>query len=226
VSPTSKLTVANGCIRSDLNSVGSSLIGTGAGSNFQVVHDGSSFAGLFNSGGGIQIRKPDGITSIASFDLGGSVGIGTSAPNANAKLDVNGNIFTNGKLAIGTTDMTKIGTYALAVKGDAIFNKVKIKNYDGATGWADYVFNNDYELMSLPNLEKYIKANKHLPEVPSAAEVENDGIDIGSTQIILLQKIEELTLYAIEQNKKATAQQEQINILLKELAALKDQQKK
>lgn len=59
----------------------------------------------------------------------GSVGIGTSVPNSNAKLDVNGNIFTSGKIAVGIIDMAKINRYSLAVNGEAIFNKVVVKLY-------------------------------------------------------------------------------------------------
>lgn len=151
----------------------------------------------------------------------GFVGIGNTTPLA--KLDVNGNIFTNSKILIGTTDLAKAGTYSLAVNGDALINKVRIKQY---ANWPDFVFEEKYGLLPLEEVEKFITANKHLPAVPTAAEVEKDGIDLGSTQTVLLQKIEELTLYAIEQNKKTIAQQEQINMLLKDLEALKAQQLK
>ena len=71
------------------------------------------------------------------------------------------------------------------------------------TNWADFVFDKNYKLMPLKEVEKYINENKHLPNVPSAKDVEaNKGVDIGKTQTTLLQKIEELTLYLIEQNKR------------------------
>jgi hypothetical protein len=82
------------------------------------------------------------------------------------------------------------------------------------TNWADFVFDKNYKLMPLKEVEKYIKANKHLPNVPSALEVEeNKGVDVGKTQITLLQKIEELTLYLIEQNKRLENLEKE-NILL------------
>jgi hypothetical protein len=68
----------------------------------------------------------------------------------------------------------------------------------GRHGWSDYVFNDDYKLRSLSSLESFIKQNKHLPEVPSAKEVEEKGISVGDNQALLLKKIEELTLYVIE----------------------------
>jgi hypothetical protein len=137
-------------------------------------------------------------TALVKVTSAGRVGIGTTTPNSNAKLDVNGNIFSNGKIAIGTTDITQIGTYSLAVNGDAIFDKVKVKAYP----WADYVFNNNYPLLPLKELEKFIQDHKHLPEVPSAAEVEKEGLDVGDNQALLLKKIEELTLYIIDQDKR------------------------
>jgi hypothetical protein len=66
----------------------------------------------------------------------------------------------------------------------------------------DYVFENDYKLKELAELEKFINANKHLPEIPSAIEMKNNGVNVIDLQMKLLQKIEELTLYTIEQNKK------------------------
>lgn len=70
---------------------------------------------------------------------------------------------------------------------------------------ADFVFEEDYNLPKLEDVEKHIKENKHLPEIASAKEMEREGVNIGEFQIKLLQKIEELTLYSIEQNKKIKA---------------------
>ncbi|MFX8657140.1 hypothetical protein ABTM30_19840, partial [Acinetobacter baumannii] len=69
------------------------------------------------------------------------------------------------------------------------------------TGWADFVFKPNYKLASLSELETYIKEHQHLPEVPTENEIKENGVDIGDTQILLLKKVEELTLYLIEQNK-------------------------
>src|SRR5690606_28957650 len=67
---------------------------------------------------------------------------------------------------------------------------------------ADFVFAEDYNLPKLEEVEKHIKEKKHLPAIASAKEMEKEGVNLGSFQIQLLQKIEELTLYSIEQNKK------------------------
>jgi len=105
------------------------------------------------------------------------------------------NIFGNGNVGIGTA--SDFG-YKLEVNGNAIFNKVVVKPYP----WADYVFHKDYHLPSLDSVAKYIETNSHLPGIPSADSVARSGVDVGANQALLLKKIEELTLYVIEQKKE------------------------
>ncbi|MCV9926970.1 tail fiber protein [Flavobacterium sp. LS1R49] len=85
----------------------------------------------------------------------------------------------------------------------------------------DYVFENNYNLEKLEILEKFIATNKHLPEIPSAIEMKNNGVNVVDLEMKLLQKIEELTLYMIEQNKQLKAQNEQIQLQNKEIQFLK-----
>lgn len=80
-------------------------------------------------------------------------------------------------------------------------------------GWADYVFKKDYDLPTLESVEKHIKEKGHLPNIPSEKEVLEKGINLGDNQRLLLQKIEELTLYSIEQNKRMKQQSERIENL-------------
>ena len=68
--------------------------------------------------------------------------------------------------------------------------------------WPDYVFKSSYNIMPIYELEKYINCNKHLPGLPTAAEVEQEGQKLAKNQALLLEKIEELTIYVIEQNKR------------------------
>jgi hypothetical protein len=154
------------------------------------------------------------------IDQNGNVGVGISLPTE--KLDVNGNIYTNGKILIGTTGLNT-GTHSLAVNGSAIFTKAVVKLTSAP--WPDYVFAPSYKLPSLTELEKYIKLNNHLPEMPSADEVKNNGIDLGNNQTLLLKKVEELTLYIIEQNKKIELLQEEKEKIAK-LQAQMDELKK
>ncbi|MDD2345254.1 MAG: hypothetical protein PHY85_03820 [Bacteroidales bacterium] len=79
--------------------------------------------------------------------------------------------------------------------------------------WSDFVFHSDYELKSLDEVESFINKNNHLPDVPNEATVMEEGIDVGEMNAILLQKIEELTLYMIEQNKTIKDLQNEVNNL-------------
>jgi hypothetical protein len=117
-----------------------------------------------------------------------------------------------GNTAYDSLDNVGIGTsntqgYKLAVNGTAIFTKVKIKT---AGTWPDYVFKKEYHLPDLQALERYISQHKHLPGIESESDVQRDGIDIGDHQAALLKKIEELTLYLIEENKRLTDQNKQL----------------
>ena len=92
--------------------------------------------------------------------------------------------------------------YELDVNGTIHAREVKIDNI----GWADFVFHKDYKLSSLSEVEAHIKKYSRLPEIPSEAEVKEKGVDIGEMQVKLLQKIEELTLYTIQQQKQLNEQ--------------------
>ncbi len=105
-------------------------------------------------------------------------------------------IDANGTVCIGTTGPWS--DYKLAVNGWMIATKVKVESY---SNWPDFVFEKKYHLMSLKELEGYINKNNHLPDVPTASEVERNGLDLADNQAILLKKIEELTLYIINQQK-------------------------
>lgn len=100
--------------------------------------------------------------------------------------------------------------YKLAVKGKIICEELKVK-YAGQ--WSDYVFDNNYKLNTLEEVEKHIATQKHLPGVPSADEIRKEGYETGTMDATLLKKIEELTLYLIEQNKQVKALQEEVNLL-------------
>ena len=102
----------------------------------------------------------------------------------------------DGGLGIGTNE---INGYRLAVSGSIHATEVKVQHQDN---WYDYVFEDDYNLTSLFELEKFIAENKHLPDIPSEKEVHENGINLGEMNGILLKKIEELTLYVIEQQKE------------------------
>lgn len=106
----------------------------------------------------------------------------------------------NGATYIGTKK--PFGNHAdamLAVDGKALFKSIYVNTSSAV--WADYVFENDYKLLSLTEVEKYYTENKHLPDVPSAKEFEKEGINIAENQAMLMKKIEELTIYIVELEK-------------------------
>jgi len=107
-----------------------------------------------------------------------------------------------GNVGIGTSTPSE----KLSVNGRIRAKEIKVE----AVNWPDYVFGEEYKVATLEELERYIKANKHLPEMPSAKEVETNGVELGEIVKLQQKKIEELTLYLIEQNK-------QIQKLLKEV---------
>jgi len=122
----------------------------------------------------------------------GNVGYHFS-PNGNTGMVVT----TPGNVGIGTTSPDA----KLAVKGQVHAQEVKV-DLNGAVA-PDYVFEKDYQLTSLEEIKNYIDQNKHLPEVPSAAAMEKNGVQLGEMNMLLLKKIEELTLYVIELKKSS-----------------------
>ncbi len=105
----------------------------------------------------------------------------------------------DGNVGIGTWDpMAK-----LAVDGNILAKEIKVKTDISVP---DYVFEPDYELNSLDYIADYVKKNKHLPEIPSAKEIKRDGLDLAEMNLLLLKKVEELTLYAIQQDKEIESQ--------------------
>ena len=108
----------------------------------------------------------------------------------------------NGKIYIGATATYPVttGNYKLFVEGGILTEKVKVALRSTAN-WADYVFEKNYNLMPLTEVEKYITANKHLPGIDSATELTKNGLDLAEMQAKHMAKIEELTLYIIEQSK-------------------------
>jgi hypothetical protein len=106
----------------------------------------------------------------------------------------------DGRIGIWTT--TPAAGYALSVNGKIVCEELKVQL---SGSWPDYVFCKAYQLRSIKELENFIQKNKHLPGIPSAATVEKDGLDVGDMQKRMMEKIEELTLYIIQQQKEIDA---------------------
>jgi hypothetical protein len=133
------------------------------------------------------------------FKIGG-VG-GTEPAMGVINIDQNGNV--------GVNTLNTAG-YKFAVAGTAVFTEAVVKLQ---ANWPDYVFHSNYHLPSLSSVAAYIKANNHLPGLPSSAEVAEKGIDLGATQAKLLEKIEQLTLYVIDLKKENEEIRAQLKVL-------------
>lgn len=163
-------------------------------------HTGIKLVG-YHSYGGIRFfggYSPDGTPTTEVF----------SVANGDYNVRVKNQLFVADKIGIGTENT---GAEKLSVNGKIRAKEIKVET----ANWPDYVFEPDYKSPSLKELEQFINANKHLPEIPSAKEVEENGVNLGEMNAKLLKKIEELTLYMINQDKRITKQEEIIKTLLK-----------
>ena len=137
-------------------------------------------------------------TSAMSVNISSKrVGIGTAAPEAPLHV-------ASGKVVIGVAGTNQPAGYRLYVQDGILTEKVKVAVRNGAN-WADYVFDENYKMKDLAEVEAFVKTNKHLPNFPSAQEMVDNGLDVATMDAKLLEKIEELTLYLIEMKKENEA---------------------
>ncbi|THD33203.1 MAG: hypothetical protein DI588_04495 [Flavobacterium johnsoniae] len=133
----------------------------------------------------------------------------------------------NGKVGIGygfgnfptTAGSVNVSNYNLFVKGGILTEEVRVNLQ---SDWADYVFDKNYSLKSLEEVEAFISQNKHLPNMPSAKQVKEEGIELGEMIKMQQEKIEELTLYLLQLNKENRKEKEENKILLKKLSDLEE----
>lgn len=196
-------------------------VGIGTSSPNRLLHlDGNvaKFSRSVNSAGFIMEHTGGGVRLVFGQDVYSDgahftlKNLDTSPERLLMKVSVtapqNAFILTSeGNVGIGTASPT----HKMAVNGT-----IRAKELIVDTGWADYVFQEDYQLPSLSEVESYIQEHGHLPGMPSAQQVQSDGIGLGQAHAKLLEKVEELTLYLIELKK-------QNQQLADELAALKQQ---
>lgn len=173
-------------------------------------------------GGGVVFQTPLEVSatnvSIGLSDLVGSTFSLQSTSEAfriydNSKTAERFRIDPSGNIGIGTANP---GTHKLAVNGS-----IRAKEVVVDTNWSDFVFAPDYQLRSLEEVELHIAEHGHLPDVPSASVIESSGLSVGEAQKIMMQKIEELTLYVIELEKRSQSQQRLIDSQQEEIESLK-----
>jgi|SRR6218665_1397232 len=219
----------------------SAALGVGAGQ--AVQGNNNTFvgynAGIFANGSdNVMIGNRAGYSNYGSgpYTGSGNILIGNSAGSGmglNNKLFIDNSSTTtpliwgdfatdqlklNGKTGIGLgtaafptlASGVNISAYNLFVKGGILTEEVRITL---GSDWADYVFTKDYILKPLQEVEQFITTNGHLPNVPSAQKVKEEGIELGDMARIQQEKIEELTLYLIQQHKEIEAMKGQIKAL-------------
>ena len=190
---------------------------------------GNAILKIENTGNGnASIIKFSRERSTAEDRVGGAIGLVSNTSNIWSQLFLNarsggadvgvdgsgiqtpfltiGDGFSN-NVAVGIGTATPKN--ALDVVGTIRSTEVKVE----ATPWPDYVFEEDYDLRTLQETKEYISTNKHLPEIPSAKEMEANGVNIGDMNMRLLKKIEELTLHLIEQNERMEKMEKELQAL-------------
>jgi hypothetical protein len=160
-----------------------------------------------------------GVFGTANGTAGTRIGVFGSASGGEVNWAgyFSGDAYISSDLRIATT--TQATGFALSVNGKIACEEVLVEDM---LNWPDYVFADDYNLMSLEELEKSINENNHLPGLPSASEIEEHGLMLGDVQKKMMEKIEELTLYTIEQNKIMNELLRKMENLEKENAALRE----
>ena len=156
------------------------------------------------SGNDLKLAKENGGSIILDASqiaiTGGNVGIATTTPSA--KLDVAGNIKAH------EIEVTLAAMQDLQLNGTLAANNI---TYTANGNTADFVFEDNYHLRDLTEVEAFIKTNKHLPEIPSAAEMEEVGVNLAEMNKLLLMKVEELTLYSIQLEKEVKRQKAEVS---------------
>lgn len=209
LSPVASLHVNDGLIRiTGMNSGGGPMVVFG-GDPSGVAPAGEWGIEYMPADKGLNFWRPFGATNSAGtggapymnyvlfLDDDNQIGINTKDPIADLTV--------NGKAVIGDPALvTMPSSYRLYVAGGILTERVRIAQV-GSGNWADYVFEPGYKLRSLEEVEAYVQKNGHLPQIPSACEVEEAGVDLVEINSLLLMKVEELTLYIIAQNKRIAA---------------------
>ena len=188
-----------------------------AGTNVSILGNGSSGTPYVVSARDTSLYADNGAIDPTTTISGSRI---VQMNNSNIWFN-SANSSTNGKIYIGSTATypSTSGNYKLFVEGGIMTEKVKVALRSTAN-WADYVFEKDYKLMPLKNVEAFITKHKHLPGIDSASELTKNGLDLAEMQAKHMAKIEEMMLYIIEQNKTIEKSIKDIEELKKQVQVL------
>jgi hypothetical protein len=174
----------------------------------------------------VNTNNPGLGNKVMTITNSGVVGIGVEpASSSTNRLEVQGNTVTTGNgsitgtLSVGST--ISAGSTITVTNGDLVLQNGRVQVRNWTLEAPDYVFDSTYKLPSIDKVKKFVTKNKHLPDMPSAAEMKEKGIDLTEMNLRLLKKVEELTLWAINQDKEISEQKEEIRNLKSAMAGMK-----
>lgn len=210
--PTEKLQVVGNILASG-NITGTAIVGNGSVISNGLLWIGGNSVQVGNNlligntiiGGNLYSTTSNKLEVLGTTQLSGNTTVGTTSANSN--LTVNGDISIKNRVAIGNQIPNGIDfDYKLCVDGKAVAKEFVVQT----NSWQDTVFSESYQLRPIEEVQAYIKANKHLPEIPAEKEVISNGISIGEMNQLFMKKIEELTLYIIQLKEENKAILEQL----------------
>jgi hypothetical protein len=192
-------------------SSGKLIVESSTGTNLDLLNNG--YAGWSN-----QIRFLNSSAAVRHLIYDDNTG---SSSKTNGELVIVPGYYGNATNTLNIQGQVQIGTdrpvtsaytpFALSVYGNVVAQQMQVETSD----WADFVFDKGYKLPALSDVEAYVNRNKHLPDVPSECEAIEKGVNLGEMNKVLLQKVEELTLYMIQQQKDNEAMKAEIANLKK-----------
>jgi len=186
--------------------------GSGSSASTAFIHsDQAAFAGTATGNWTGTVLRVSSYPSTSSRNQGFVFQAGTSGGHEESWVPYLSVVASTGNVGIGTTSPQ----YPLSVNGTIQAKQVLVN-----TGWSDYVFARNYRLKPLSEVASYIKTNGHLPDIPSAKEVEAKGVNLGDMQSKLLAKVEELTLHMIEEHDRNDRLERQNRELQERIARL------
>lgn len=213
--------VLNNATQTQFNTVIGSLSAFNTTSSYNTILGTANYEDLTTGATNIAVGVGNGqglVTGYGNVIIGNGVSSFSSDMSEHIILatgwgNIRMTIKDTGKVLIGNpANTTTPGNYMLYVEQGILTEKVKVA-LKSTGDWADYVFEEDYELMPLNEVEDFINENKHLPGISSAETLVEEGIDLGAMQAKLLEKIEELTLYLIQKDKEIEELRQQVKLL-------------
>lgn len=194
-------------------------ITTGSSTTTGLKFTNVTSASATSSGGSNKVLSVDAMGNVILVGIVGATTTSVGGPIAENWKESDGYLYnnsTNGVVIKGTG----LDGNSLIVKGGVLSKEVNVK-VEGSESWPDYVFKPNYKRMTLGEVEKFIAINGHLPNIPSATEMVTNGNNLGKTDVKLLEKVEELTLYLLDMKKANDAQAAELKSLKQQVSKLR-----